>query len=86
MPHSNDWRVSFRQNFWQLYTGYPQGTFATRIEEYIEQLLLSQKQELAEKVIGLQKDRHGSGDTHHWWVKYDEVIALLQEPSSDTGL
>lgn len=34
-------------------------------------------EEIKQKVIGLQKNRNGSGYTVHWWVKYDEVIELL---------
>lgn len=83
MPHPNDWEKEFDEK-------YPEtdwyGSPVIGIKDFIRSLLLSQKQGLAKKVIGLQKDRYGIGDTHHWWVKYDEVIALLQEPSSGTGL
>lgn len=40
-----NWEKEFKEQFPQLYSGYPEGTFAKRIEAFISDLLTTQKQE-----------------------------------------
>ena len=39
------WIEAFRQNFWQLYNGYPEGDFSKRIEDFITRLLKEKEAE-----------------------------------------
>lgn len=68
---TESWLSDFRQSFWQLYTGYPQGTFSTRIEEWIRQK--KQEWELAAKRKGFEIGRKLGEETTN------DVYILRQE-------
>lgn len=96
MPHSNDWEKEF-DKLVLVERPFPESEMTSEqkiaftmhytkvqfLKSFVKELLLSQKQELAKKLMEISVMKN---DPHlGFLIRRDTMLALLQEPSSDTG-